>query len=204
MEKNTMKKIILAAAAVLALVSTNVFADYKWYASGNVGYNFDNTKDGAENSDFGLGASVGYIINDKSDVSIGLNFGSAAEKGINDSGNPQDISTSATEISLGYEYLLGSKGDFSFYLWGGFAYTLINDENKLTDEKWEGQSYGISIVPNVQYAVTERIVFGVDLNFLSLDYYVTTGDDDYENTAFGINASTTATAPVTLYFSFLF
>jgi hypothetical protein len=171
-----MKKIILAAIAVLALTAGNVFADYKWFAGGS--FDIATAKDGdTKASAFGINPSLGYIIDDNSDVSVSVGFRSSSVEGHD--GDKFDYSYYS--ISAGYERLILTAGSFYFYIWGGVEYS----SEKFGDADAQG-NFNINITPNVQYGLTDNIILFVNLNFLGLNF--DTGDG-YNDFSFGVDTN---------------
>jgi len=202
------KKIIAALVAALVVAGGNAaFADYKWFAGGSAGVFNSSTDDSASGlkekvNSFNFSPTIGYIIDDKSDVSISIGYANADVK------TPEyDPSTSgwylekykATEFSIGagYERLFLTVGNLYFYLWGGVTYSSVKEG----DEDAYGK-INISVEPNVQYGITDNIILFASLNFLSLNFDSWDGHSEF---SFGADANDVLnTGAVQIGLSYLF
>jgi hypothetical protein len=153
------KKIILAAAAAAALAG-NSFA-YNFYAGLHAGYISRASTDEQYSL---LSPTLGFILNDKSNVSIGFEYIS-------------HNSVDSLKINAGYEYLILSAGKFGVYINPSAFYHITGTD--VSD-------FGIRVSPNVQYGLTDRIVLFAGLNFFSLNFTQhKNGDSDFD---FGANS----------------
>jgi hypothetical protein len=197
-----MKKIILTAAAVLALAAGNAAADPKWFAGGSL--NFGTAKHGDyKSSSFGISPNIGYIIDDKSDVSVSVGFSNSKidadelDSFGDPTGNIISEKYSDWSVSAGYERLFLTVGSLYFYIWGGVEYSSA----KIGDGDAQ-ENFNISVAPNVQYGLTDNIILFADLNFLSLNF--DTGDG-YNDFSFGADSNGVINSgDISIGFAYLF
>jgi hypothetical protein len=193
-----MKKVLIAAA-MLAMASVNVFA-YSFFVGGALSASGGTLGGSAQDPDtgilregissFGISPYVGYLLNDKSDISIGITYSNSTYNEVIDA-NTQNALTyeqSETEIgvSVAYEYLIAAYGPLSVYISPAVSYSQISYK--------EGDSagkIGLSITPNVQYALSDRIGLIAGLNFLSLDWSSTEGITEF---SFGVDTNDIASS----------
>lgn len=209
-----MKKIIFAVLAVALLTGTS-FADPKWFVGGSL--DFGSSKYVAAGEDvkgsyFGIAPSLGYIIDDKSDVSVSIGY--ATGKQDIPVFDPLDDSlaaiatdeTTTFSISAGYERLFLTVGSLYFYLWGGIEYS----STEYGESSQDSNNINISIAPNVQYGLTDNVILFINLNFLSLNFDAgkDISGENYTDFSFGADSNNVLTvghdSPLTIGFSYLF
>ncbi|MDR2192017.1 MAG: hypothetical protein LBO62_03975 [Endomicrobium sp.] len=196
-----MKK-ILVAAVMLAAVSANGFA-YNFFAGGTFALFGGSEGHAIENeggnvltggSGFGISPYIGYLLNEKSDVSIAITYNNASYT-VNDA-----YEETATEIgvTLGYEYNIAAFGPLSVYI----APTLSYSQTSLKEGDFDESTIGISVAPNVQYALSDRIGLIATLNFLSLNWSSTEGNTSFIFGADTNNAASSADFTIGFFVNF--
>jgi hypothetical protein len=185
-----MKKLLIAAA-MLAAVSVNGFA-YSWFVGGQAGLSSISPDGGDGNTVFSVSPYVGYLINDKSDVSVGVSYTSYGDVAAGE--NESEIGFSAA-----YEYAIASVDKLTFYISPSVSYTSISVKDGDT-----ASNISVSVAPNIQYALSERIGLIAVLNFISLNF--TTGDQvggagKGSEFSFGADGNATITS-IGFYFNF--
>jgi hypothetical protein len=152
-----MKKVLIAAA-MLAAVSVNGFA-YSFFVGGSAGLVSVSPETGDSNTAFGVSPYVGYLINDKSDVSVGVSYTDYGKAGSSDG---LESSVGAT---LAYEYAIASAGKLTFYIAPSVTYTSYAP---IVGDSYSG--FSIAVAPNVQYALSERVGLIASLGFIGISY----------------------------------
>ena len=143
-----MKK-FLVAAALLAAVSAQSFA-YDFYAGGSLSYNTSVA------SSFNFSPEVGYYLNDKMDVGVDITY---IKNNLNSTLSEQTSWAAAPYLQC----RIAKYGALGLYLKGSVYYS----RDKFADGN-DTENYGITVTPNVKYALTDRITLFLGLNFLNL------------------------------------
>lgn len=170
-----MKKILIAAV-MLTAGAANVFA-YSFFAGGQFGLKYSSPKQGDSTTVYTVSPYAGYLLNDKSDISVGFSF--------SDDGTDSDYSVFAA-----YEYAIAAVDKLTFYISPSLTYT--------DGDSYTGSEITAAVTPNVQYALSERIGLIATLNFIGLSY---TSGDGYSDFILGADANSTITS-IGFYFNF--
>ncbi|MDR1940936.1 MAG: porin family protein [Endomicrobium sp.] len=183
-----MKKLLIAAV-MLAAVSVNGFA-YSFFVGGELGIESITPNKGDSNTTFSVSPYVGYLLNDKSDISIGFSY---SDNGTVDP-DAEDKDESSFGVTLAYEYAIASVDKLTFYISPTLTYTStsVKDGDAYS-------SYEIAVAPNVQYALSERVGLIATLGFAGISYEaIEDGDSTF---TFGANGNDTITS-IGFYFNF--
>lgn len=171
-----MKKILLTALVAVASLAANA----QVWVGGEVGFNASKTSiDGQKlgaTANFNLLPEIGYTINDKFDIAltIGLSHrnangdryvGSASFE--NFDGMLDDVNRNAFTLNPYVRYKFAKTGDFTFFVDGGFSYTMIHysgiDDN--------GNQWALGFKPGIAYNLTDKVSLVAHIGDLGYAFY---------------------------------
>lgn len=185
-----MKKILLT----LALAAFAMTASAQWVLGGNIGLNHDGDHDDNYTGAYGSYArtsitvmpKIGYWLNDN--MQIGANLGwnyfySRTYGGASDSywSHPQ----SSVVIAPYLRYNVATWRNFTVFCEAQLNFTLglkskthtfVNGTETIADQNDNFTSFGINVVPGLNYAFTDKISMDVYINLIGLYANMTTGD----------------------------
>ena len=171
-----MKKMILTALVAVASLAANA----QVWVGGEVGFSatkttIDGDKQGA-GAAFNLLPEIGYTLNDKFDIAltIGLSHKNSNGKYYAGSqnfdtfdGNLEDVNRNAFTINPYVRYKFAKTGDFTFFVDGGFSYTMIHysgvDDN--------GNQWALGIKPGISYGLTDKVSLVAHVGDLGYAFY---------------------------------
>ncbi len=178
-----MKKILLIAA----LVAATATASAQFYVEGAIGYKQTKAKDAGDLTDskYTVAPAVGYYLNDRFDVGVGLDLcGAKFEQG---EGEAKQNDWSVAPFAR-YSFLQLGK----FEVLAKLAVNYGQGKVDVTDEMAIKYSqFGVNLTPILAFNVCERIVLTTQLNFMSLGYNVfkdRDGDGKYTNFNIGVDS----------------
>jgi long-subunit fatty acid transport protein len=209
---------------LVATAFVNSFA-YDWSIGGKVNYqnltskNKNSSKVADVKSYASIAPEVAYLFNDKIDFGVGIAYVSGDSDELLPFGDNSFL-VSELETVRTYifgEYLVASFGKMGIYIRGDMFYENgILKENGDVGTDARSYGYGVSVAPNLQYALSDRFTLSASLNFLraGIEYYSyktkTSGGshDRYGNTNIYFDCDTnnfiTSLGDITLGFSFNF
>ncbi len=157
-------------------------AQAQWFAGGALGYESVSTKNGDAKTDdvanFTIAPEVGYTLNDKWEIGLGVAYFSLKDV-------TEPIEEQGWAVAPFAQYYAATLGKFSLSFKGSVFFASADD--KLIDET--SDSYGVSIVPAINYNLSKTFTLFANLNFASLNYvYEKTGDLKEEKFAFGTDS----------------
>jgi hypothetical protein len=180
-----MKKVLFAVLA-LGLLAGNVFG-YDFYVGGSGLYHAgDYRDDGNSRNDYGykFNPTFGYNLDEFSDVYIAVGFGGGSGDGKYTMRHNDSIAVGeAYSVKLGYEKIVVEFGKFNVYLAAEIEYETAHSGTLTaaggTSNVTNINSVSLSITPNVQYSISDRITLFAALNFLE----IAAGVNKYKNDA---------------------
>ena len=171
-----MKKMILAALVAVASLSANA----QVWVGGEVGFSagkttVDGTKFGA-GADFNLIPEIGYTLNDKFDIAVAIGIAHANGNGKAytgtigkfDAGGKGigDYNRNAFTLNPYIRYKFANAGDFTFFVDGGFSYTMIHysgvDDN--------ANQWGLGFKPGIAYNISDKVSLVAHIGRLSYSF----------------------------------
>lgn len=177
----SMKKLLLLFVLFLGLMSTGAQAQGKLFLGLDLGFNsydagYDGPNEGHEASQFNLGPSLGYWLNDNSAIVVGINYSSFDNK-------TSDSKT--TGFGIGAEFRYGWHfGDNVFvYLAPGIGFSSNKTETGGNDAKWTQLDLGIS--PGVSFMLADK--WSINAYFGGLGYSSQKPDGGDAANSFGLN-----------------
>ncbi|MDR1123866.1 MAG: porin family protein [Elusimicrobiota bacterium] len=196
-----MRKLVTAVFAVALLVTAAVSASaYEFTIGGQVGY-FYQKEEINSNSEKGSGFSIApefaKIIDEDTNVGIGLKY--VYEDTAKLQSVDPDDRVKATTLGV---YLFGERavlnpGPFKVFLRGDIGY----DSTKYDGNDDRENVISVGILPNVQYALSDRLTLIVSSDVLRLGFiHGKKGDNKVTN--FGFNVGDGDIASVGLKFAF--
>lgn len=186
-----MKKMILAALVAVASLSANA----QVWVGGEVGFSAgkttnNGTKLGA-GADFNLIPEIGYTLNDKFDIAVAIgiahNNGNgkayAGSKGYDAYGMVlDDVNRNAFTLNPYVRYKFANAGDFTFFVDGGFSYTMIhysgNDDN--------ANQWGLGFKPGIAYNISDKVSLVAHIGRLDYNFFK---QGDVKNNEFNMGVS---------------
>ena len=179
-----MKK-VLVVVLVSVLTMGSAFAQKgTWYlgtsamtsqkASFVTGFMFDKY-DEAQTLTLGIAPDAGYFVADKFSIGLGLAFNLTSDKIDSDA---DAVNTIAIGFNPYARYFMISKGNFGFYLQGGFSFVTSMVDIDGVDPV---NTFYIGINPGISYSLGKH--FGLTAAFGNLGY--TSYNKDHDN--FGLN-----------------
>lgn len=169
-----MKKILLAVC--FALASTAMQAQI--WLGGSFGLNIKSTDD-VDRTTFSIAPEVGYKLDDKWDIAIGIS--EAYTKNSND--NERASSTNLFSVNPYARYTFASTGKVSFFLDGGF---IVGTGDYYTNDNkyYDGTTWGIGIRPGIKVDLTEHVALVARLGYFG---YKHEGGPDVSSFGLGID-----------------
>ena len=187
-----MKKMILAALVAVASLSANA----QVWVGGEVGFSagkttVDGTKFGA-GADFNLIPEIGYTLNDKFDIAVAIGIAHANGNGKAytgtigkfDAGGKGigDYNRNAFTLNPYIRYKFAQAGDFTFFVDGGFSYTMIhysgNDDN--------ANQWGLGFKPGIAYNISDKVSLVAHIGRLDYNFFK---QGDVKNNEFNMGVS---------------
>lgn len=180
-----MKKLILSAAAMLALVLTSNAQTEKgtYIVGGQVNYSTE--KSDAENAkateSFNVIPNVGYFVSD--DIAVGTGIGYSYSK------TPGDIAvkTQAFVVSPFGRYYVGNNSQFKFFGQLSVPMAFGKSESAIDGEDFQKDgsltSIGVNLSPGFAFFPTSRI--GIEFALNGVSFQSTTLKDGEDNTIEG-------------------
>jgi len=187
-----MRKLVAAVFMVALLAS--VASAYEYTIGGQLGFGYNKDEVGSVTSkttNFTIAPEFGKIIDEDTNVGIGLIYDYSKV----------DAGTSVKTTTIGI-YAFGEKavlnpGPFKVFLRGELGY----DSTKIDGVSDRTNEINFSILPNLQYALNDRLTLIVSSDVLRLSLgYSKTGDN--KTTGFGFNAGNGNIAAVGLKYAF--
>ena len=182
---------ILAALVAVASLSANA----QVWVGGEVGFSAgkttnNGTKLGA-GADFNLIPEIGYTLNDKFDIAVAIgiahNNGNgkayAGSKGYDAYGMVlDDVNRNAFTLNPYVRYKFANAGDFTFFVDGGFSYTMIhysgNDDN--------ANQWGLGFKPGIAYNISDKVSLVAHIGRLDYNFFK---QGDVKNNEFNMGVS---------------
>ena len=182
---------ILAALVAVASLSANA----QVWVGGEVGFSAgkttnNGTKLGA-GADFNLIPEIGYTLNDKFDIAVAIgiahNNGNgkayAGSKGYDAYGMVlDDVNRNAFTLNPYIRYKFAQAGDFTFFVDGGFSYTMIhysgNDDN--------ANQWGLGFKPGIAYNISDKVSLVAHIGRLDYNFFK---QGDIKNNEFNMGVS---------------
>ena len=192
-----MKKLVMAVFAVALFASAA--SAYQFTIGGQVGFNYAKVEAGGASDNettYTIAPEFGYIVDEDTNVGIGLSYSKSYED-FASYGGPASVETKTFGGYLFGERAVINPGPFKVFLRADIGYN--NSKLEGIDEKLN--TFAIGIVPNVQYALNDRLTLIVssDVLRLGLEY---SKIDDTEITNFGFNVGNGNIASVGLKYAF--
>ena len=180
-----MKKTVFSLLVVLATLFS---ANAQFYAGGSLG--ITSSSNANPKSAFEISPEVGYYINEKFDIGLGLGF--SKQKTQND-----------------YEYTSWSVAPYarySFYQLKNFE-VIGKGSVAFSGTGNSGTTIGVNISPILAYNLTEKIVLFTNLNCFSLNFTSFSPDSGESSSHFSFSTSTrgllnTSNLPIGLIYKF--
>lgn len=183
---------ILAALVAVASLSANA----QVWVGGEVGFSagkttVDGTKFGA-GADFNLIPEIGYTLNDKFDIAVAIGIAHANGNGKAytgtigkfDAGGKGigDYNRNAFTLNPYIRYKFAQAGDFTFFVDGGFSYTMIhysgNDDN--------ANQWGLGFKPGIAYNISDKVSLVAHIGRLDYNFFK---QGDVKNNEFNMGVS---------------
>ncbi len=171
-----MKKILLTALVAVASLAANA----QVWVGGEVGFNATKTSlDGDKLGSaayFNLLPEIGYSINDKFDVAVTIGISHKNGNGDyyagsanfdNMAGNLQDINRNAFILNPYVRYKFAKTGDFTFFVDGGFSYTMIH----VSGDDDNGNQWALGFKPGIAYNLTDKVSLVAHVGDLGYAFY---------------------------------
>lgn len=176
-----MKKVILTALVAVASLAANA----QIWVGGEVGFSagktsFDGEKLGT-GATFNLIPEIGYTVNDKIDVAMAIGLSHFNSNGKYYEGTQNydvavldlnDVNRNAFTINPYVRYKFAKAGDFTFFIDGGFSFTMIHYSNtqEATYDKNANQ-WGIGIKPGIAYNLSDKVSLVAHVGELGYNFY---------------------------------
>ena len=186
-----MKKMILAALVAVASLSANA----QVWVGGEVGFSAgkttnNGTKLGA-GADFNLIPEIGYTLNDKFDIAVAIGIAHNNGNGKAYAGSEgydaygmvlDDVNRNAFTLNPYVRYKFANAGDFTFFVDGGFSYTMIhysgNDDN--------ANQWGLGFKPGIAYNISDKVSLVAHIGRLDYNFFK---QGDIKNNEFNMGVS---------------
>jgi hypothetical protein len=169
-----MKKLLLITA-ILFYGITNAQEKGTWVFGGDLNFrtaNYESFNPGgtsiSESNGFAIAVRTGYVFT-KNNLEFGLGLSYNTSK-INHSYNNSEFKNNTSTISPYVRKYFPVNDNFSFFLQGEVAFSIVNSEsnNNLTEN--EGNSIFIGIRPGFVYFVTKNIALNSTIGALGYSY----------------------------------
>lgn len=182
---------ILAALVAVASLSANA----QVWVGGEVGFSAGKTTNNGtkfgSGADFNLIPEIGYTLNDKFDIAVAIgiahNNGNgkayAGSKGYDAYGMVlDDVNRNAFTLNPYVRYKFANAGDFTFFVDGGFSYTMIhysgNDDN--------ANQWGLGFKPGIAYNISDKVSLVAHIGRLDYNFFK---QGDIKNNEFNMGVS---------------
>ena len=182
---------ILAALVAVASLSANA----QVWVGGEVGFSAgkttnNGTKLGA-GADFNLIPEIGYTLNDKFDIAVAIGIAHNNGNGKAYAGTEgydvyvgalDDVNRNAFTLNPYVRYKFANAGDFTFFVDGGFSYTMIhysgNDDN--------GNQWSLGFKPGIAYNISDKVSLVAHIGRLDYNFFK---QGDIKNNEFNMGVS---------------
>ena len=176
-----MKKMILTALVAVASLAANA----QVWVRGEVGFSatkasFDGNKEGAA-ARFNFLPEIGYTLNDKFDIALTIGLSHANSNGDYYEGsqkfdviggNLEDVNRNAFTINPYVRYKFAKTGDFTFFVDGGFSYTMIHYSNtSLATYDDNANQWALGFKPGISYSLTDKVSLVAHVGDLGYAFY---------------------------------
>ncbi len=174
----SMKKQLLLFVLFLGLMSTGAQAQGKMFLGLDLGFNSNDAgyNGNHEVSQFNLGPSLGYWLNDNSAIVVGINFSSHDNK-------TDDIKDTGFGIGAEFRYGWHFGDNVYVYLAPGIGFNSYKTDDSGTETKWTQLDIGIS--PGVSYMLADK--WSINAYFGGLGYSSQKPDGGDAVNAFGLS-----------------
>lgn len=180
-----MKKSLLAMLFAVAL-AVPAMAEGMWIG-GSASYYNTNVKDTSTRTSWEIAPEFGFNVNENWDLGVQVAYGKGQNEAvvIGDLASPiDDVETIG--VAPFARYKLMEVGSFNVYAKGSIFYK----NSKLKESDVKVDSYGITIVPVVEYMINDAWSISAILNFAELGYTHAKADqNDVEGDEFGFNVN---------------
>ena len=182
---------ILAAIVAVASLSANA----QVWVGGEVGFSAgkttnNGTKLGA-GADFNLIPEIGYTLNDKFDIAVAIGIAHNNGNGKAYAGSEgydaygmvlDDVNRNAFTLNPYVRYKFANAGDFTFFVDGGFSYTMIHysgiDDN--------ANQWGLGFKPGIAYNISDKVSLVAHIGRLDYNFFK---QGDIKNNEFNMGVS---------------
>ena len=182
---------ILAALVAVASLSANA----QVWVGGEVGFSAgkttnNGTKLGA-GADFNLIPEIGYTLNDKFDIAVAIGIAHNNGNGKAYAGSEgydaygmvlDDVNRNAFTLNPYVRYKFANAGDFTFFVDGGFSYTMIHysgiDDN--------ANQWGLGFKPGIAYNISDKVSLVAHIGRLDYNFFK---QGDIKNNEFNMGVS---------------
>lgn len=181
-----MKKSLLAMLLAVAL-AVPAMAEGMWIG-GSASYYNTNVKDTSTRTSWEIAPEFGFNVNENWDLGVQVAYGKGQNEAvvIGDFVSPKD-DVESIGVAPFARYKLMEVGSFNVYAKGSIFYK----NSKLKDADVKVDSYGITIVPVVEYMINDSWSISAILNFAELGYTHAkadvTGDPEADEFGFNVN-----------------
>ncbi len=189
-----MKKSLLAMLLAVAL-AVPAMAEGMWIG-GSVSYDNTNVKDTSSNTAWEIAPEFGMNVNEKWDLGVAVSYASeqaaAGVEGFDFKTLSDDNVTKADVKKMGVapfaRYKLMSIGKFNVFAKGSVFY---NNYKVKADKDVDINSYGLEIVPVVEYSICDTLSVSAAINVASIGYNHSKVDvnGNPEKDTFGLNVN---------------
>ena len=186
-----MKKMILAALVAVASLSANA----QVWVGGEVGFSAGKTTNNGtkfgSGADFNLIPEIGYTLNDKFDIAVAIGIAHNNGNGKAYAGTEgydayrmvlDDVNRNAFTLNPYVRYKFANAGDFTFFVDGGFSYTMIhysgNDDN--------ANQWGLGFKPGIAYNISDKVSLVAHIGRLDYNFFK---QGDIKNNEFNMGVS---------------
>ena len=186
-----MKKMILAALVAVASLSANA----QVWVGGEVGFSAGKTTNNGtkfgSGADFNLIPEIGYTLNDKFDIAVAIGIAHNNGNGKAYAGSEgydaygmvlDDVNRNAFTLNPYVRYKFANAGDFTFFVDGGFSYTMIhysgNDDN--------ANQWGLGFKPGIAYNISDKVSLVAHIGRLDYNFFK---QGDIKNNEFNMGVS---------------
>ena len=186
-----MKKMILAALVAVASLSANA----QVWVGGEVGFSAGKTTNNGtkfgSGADFNLIPEIGYTLNDKFDIAVAIGIAHNNGNGKAYAGTEgydvyvgalDDVNRNAFTLNPYVRYKFANAGDFTFFVDGGFSYTMIhysgNDDN--------GNQWSLGFKPGIAYNISDKVSLVAHIGRLDYNFFK---QGDIKNNEFNMGVS---------------
>ena len=182
---------ILAALVAVASLSANA----QVWVGGEVGFSAGKTTNNGtkfgSGADFNLIPEIGYTLNDKFDIAVAIGIAHNNGNGKAYAGTEgydayrmvlDDVNRNAFTLNPYVRYKFANAGDFTFFVDGGFSYTMIHysgDDNN-------GNQWGLGFKPGIAYNLSDKVSLVAHVGELSYNFFK---KDEVKNNEFNMGVS---------------